>query len=126
MQLIQEMFAILVTAKQYVAVIVGFLATIQQLIFKAEKKTETKVHQSFPIQCWVPATFTEPMEQYTENFCWVQNTYFIPLQEQIPSNLLERDDKKLGYYQWVPFILALEAILFYIPTIVWRLLSWQS
>ncbi|GMT00551.1 hypothetical protein PENTCL1PPCAC_22725 [Pristionchus entomophagus] len=79
-----------------------------------------------PIQCWIPAQFTGAWEQYSENYCFVQNTYFLPLHHYIPNDVEDRESKEIGYYQWVPFILGLQAILFYLPALVWRILNWQS
>uniref|UniRef100_A0A914EMS8 Innexin n=1 Tax=Acrobeloides nanus TaxID=290746 RepID=A0A914EMS8_9BILA len=79
-----------------------------------------------PIQCWIPAQFTGAWEQYSENYCFVQNTYFLPLTHYIPNDIQEREDREIGYYQWVPFVLGLQGILFYLPSLIWRILNWQS
>lgn len=63
--------------------------------------------------------------EYALDYCYVQNTYFVGFTEikpdnyfdiakhiiPIPKNVTERDEKQIGYYQWVPFVLALQALL---------------
>lgn len=84
----------------------------------------TKQYVGEPINCWVPARFTENHEDYTNKICWVSNTYYKPFNERFED--FEKPRQKIQYYQWIPLILIAQSILFFVPHISWRLLSMRS
>lgn len=77
------------------------------------------------IACWTPAQFTGAMVQYTNYICWIASTYYVPTGEFLP-NPNEPRQYRINYYQWVPFILALMALLFYVPFLFWHLMAKPS
>jgi hypothetical protein len=67
----------------------------------------------------VPAQFTSSFETYTNRLCWLQNTYYVEENEDIPDSMHERHSTMLKYYQWIHLIILLQAVLFVIPRIIW-------
>ncbi|CAF1177900.1 unnamed protein product [Rotaria sp. Silwood1] len=86
----------------------------------------TKQYAGDPIDCWVPAQFKPSYEAYTDSYCWIANTYYIPIDQELPDDEQGRRNKDILYYQWVPFILLFQAFLFYFPRVVWRTLNIKS
>ena len=78
------------------------------------------------ITCWVPAHFVGAFQKYTEHYCWISNTYYIPINETIPNSKTTRGKAEIGYYQWVPFILLTSAFFFYLPRLLWRSMNTRS
>jgi len=65
------------------------------------------------------------------SFCWIRNTYFLPFDAEIPTDVRlpagqRTQPQRLPYYQWVPLILLVQALGFYFPYRVWTRLSRYS
>jgi len=83
----------------------------------------TEDYYGWPIACWCPEEFTEDEVEYTNNVCWIGNTYHLPFQKTIPANYEVRrnESDEIAYYQWVPLFLFLMAALNYLPRALWRI-----
>ncbi|VEL34421.1 unnamed protein product [Protopolystoma xenopodis] len=80
------------------------------------------VDTDFPMQCWIPQEFTRSWEEYAENYCWIETTYFSPLDKQLHiSTPGESRTHIVRYYQWATIVLGIQAAAFYFPCFIWRL-----
>ncbi|ELT89368.1 hypothetical protein CAPTEDRAFT_66322, partial [Capitella teleta] len=76
-----------------------------------------------PITCWAPKHFTGSHTKFSNSYCWVKNTYYLDWDKEIPKEHEEEKRATILYYQWVPFILLLQAVFFYMPTVIWHALN---
>ncbi|KAK6055185.1 innexin-3 domain protein [Cooperia oncophora] len=79
-----------------------------------------------PIICWTPAEFRGGWVEYTRDYCLIENTYYIPMNDPNMPSLAYREKAELPYYQWVQFVLVLLAFCFYLPHVYWRSVNWWS
>uniref|UniRef100_A0A1I8I9V4 Innexin n=1 Tax=Macrostomum lignano TaxID=282301 RepID=A0A1I8I9V4_9PLAT len=78
-----------------------------------------------PLKCWTPQEFKDPWIQYAEDYCWVKNTYFVPKSEELSPHAEVRKTQEIGYYQWIPYVMTLQAFCYYFPAMVWRMFNWK-
>lgn len=76
--------------------------------------------QGDPLHCWVPAQFTGNYEAYTNRLCYIQNTYHVAKHQSVPQDYNLRRERTLKYYQWINFVLLLQALFFSVPRILWQ------
>nr|AFJ24866.1 innexin-1 [Schmidtea mediterranea] len=82
-----------------------------------------------PMTCYAPSTISgSNVLPYINNYCWIVGT--------IPKAVHEHnsddeeywkwlESRKINYYQWVPFVLGLQAALLYIPYVFWECLIYN-
>ncbi|XP_067686745.1 innexin unc-9-like [Haliotis asinina] len=80
--------------------------------------TTTQIAGS-PIKCWISKETDHP--DYIHNSCWVKNTYHAPISHPLPVEEKERQMAELKYYQWLPIILLVQALMFKTPNMIWSL-----
>ncbi|CAF0970631.1 unnamed protein product [Rotaria sp. Silwood1] len=76
-----------------------------------------------PISCFAPASFTDAHITYADFICWISDTYFVSIDAEIPEpdNVEARQGTNaIRFYQYVPFILMLQACGFFLPGFFWR------
>ena len=88
----------------------------------------TKQFVGAPISCWCPAHFTESHRQYTNNICWISNTFYVPFEQRIPddNDNVWRQKRMVSYYQWIPLILLSMILFSLIPGLLWRFFMLRS
>jgi len=84
----------------------------------------TKQYITSPITCYTPVIPHGGInfKEYVESYCWVKGTVVdngsnIPYQEKIYTD----NKNTIYYYQWIPFVLGLQCLMFYLPHFIWKL-----
>ena len=77
-----------------------------------------------PISCFTPASFTNAHVAYADFVCWISDTYFVSIDSDIPEindeSGTRHGSRIIRFYQYVPFILMLQTVGFFLPGFMWR------
>lgn len=91
-----------------------------------------------PISCFGDKIQVGQFEKTVNTYCWISSTFSVAkafnknarLGTEIPhpgvANYVPGEEEKVhhAYYQWVPFMLFLQAVMFYVPHYIWKI--WEE
>jgi hypothetical protein len=72
-----------------------------------------------PIACWTPIEFHPGWQMFVENLCFVNQTYYVDKDHHVAVARQDGDIVYVWFYQWYPVIIALMAVLFFVPHNIW-------
>lgn len=78
------------------------------------------------IDCWTEAQYNGQWVKYTDQMCWVSNTYHLPDDISPEVGRGTPHMYEIKYYQWVPIILAMQSLLFFLPSLLWSAVADSS
>nr|QQY02485.1 innexin 13 [Cryptocotyle lingua] len=78
-----------------------------------------------PLSCYIAVGPSgDQFSDYVQSYCWVHGTIPLKAGEPLPDTPSEWEQydrlRRVTYYQWVPFVLGLQCILFYVPHLAWQ------
>ncbi|XP_063379017.1 innexin inx3 [Cydia fagiglandana] len=120
-------------------------AVIDNMVFRMHYRITSAMLFLFCILVTANNLIGDPISCITEgsipqhvlnNFCWITYTFTLPYSPAVQhahpgvnnlgnENNHGADDKRIhAYYQWVPFMLFFQGLLFYIPHWIWK--NWEE
>lgn len=88
--------------------------------------TGSKQHFGQPISCMGPAeTHAEQWSRYFHDYCYVAPKILVKDHNQLTTGITGASNSHqakagMAFYQWVPYLLIMHAILFYVPKACWQ------
>ncbi|KAE9553507.1 hypothetical protein FO519_003256 [Halicephalobus sp. NKZ332] len=83
-------------------------------------------YMGHPIDCFAKGEWPSSWAQYARDYCLVEGTYFIPLNETVPQFKYIEDYSKVQFYQWLPFTFCFLGLLMTLPRRFWDVVNWSS
>lgn len=78
-----------------------------------------------PIKCLVEQQYTGSWMSYVHDYCFIMERYKLtaPKSSGLSEFYPDKKDYYVSYYQWIPFLLLVQAISFHTPHFLWRSLQ---
>ncbi|CDS37736.1 Innexin unc 7 [Echinococcus multilocularis] len=90
----------------------------------------TNVYFLPQISCNIPTLPADDFRGFAESVCWSRGAIGVDKDEEMPGDEVEWEKlqgrRAVSFHQWVPFCLSIQAILFYLPHLIWKVLCTSS